>query len=62
MINLVSQLFFTEEKMQSIDVIKQFLESMIIAKKMRKYFKKNLVMSVEDEERFQLSNKYWICN
>ena len=48
--------------MQSIDVIKQFLESMIIAKKMRKYFKKNLVMSVEDEERFQLSNKYWICN
>ena len=62
MINLVSQLFFTEEKMQSIDAIKQFLESMIIAKKMRKYFKKNLVMSVEDEERFQLSNKYWICN
>ena len=62
MINLVSQLFFTEEKMQSIDVIKQFLQSMIIAKKMKKYFKKNLVMSVEDEERFQLSNKYWICN
>ena len=62
MINLVSQLFFTEEKMQSIDVIKQFLESIIIAKKMKKYFKKNLVMSLEDEERFQLSNKYWICN
>ena len=62
MINLVSQLFFTEEKMQSIDVIKQFLESIIIAKKMKKYFKKNLVMSLEDEEKFQLSNKYWICN
>ena len=29
---------------------------------MKKYFNKNLVMSAEDEERFQLSNICWICN
>ena len=27
-----------------------------------KHFNKNLIMSAEDEERFQLSNKCWICN
>ena len=32
MINLESQLFFTEEKMQFIDSLKQFLKSMIITK------------------------------
>ena len=26
------------------------------------HFNKNLVMSVEDEKRFQSSNTYWICN
>ena len=26
------------------------------------YFHKNLIMSAEDKERFQLSNKCWICN
>ena len=33
MINLANQLFFTEEKMHFIDFSKQFLKSMIIAKK-----------------------------
>ena len=28
----------------------------------KKYFNTNLVMSAEDEERFQLSNIYSICN
>ena len=28
----------------------------------KKFFNKNLGMSAEDEERFQLSNKCWICN
>ena len=28
----------------------------------KKHFNKNLVISVEDEKRFQLSNKYWICD
>ena len=29
---------------------------------MIKYFNKNLIMTVEDEEKFQLSNKCWICD
>ena len=33
MITLVSQMFFTEEKMWFIDLLKQFLKSMIIAVK-----------------------------
>ena len=33
MINIVNHLFCTGEKMQSIDLLKQFLKSMIIAKK-----------------------------
>ena len=28
----------------------------------KKHFNKNLVMSAEDEERFQSSNKCWICD
>ena len=32
MINLAQQLFFTEKKMQSINLLKQFLKKMIIAK------------------------------
>ena len=29
---------------------------------MKKHFSKNLVKSLEDERRFQSSNKCWICN
>ena len=29
---------------------------------MKKHFNQILVMSVEDERRFQSSNKCWICN
>ena len=29
---------------------------------MKNYFNKNLIMTVEEEEIFQLSNKCWICN
>ena len=36
---------------------------MIIAKKkIKKHFNKNLVTYPEDEEKFQLSNKCWICD
>ena len=28
----------------------------------KKHFKKNLIMSAEEEERFQLSNSCWICD
>ena len=42
--------------------MKQFLKSMIIVKKIiKKHFDENLIISVEDEERFQLSNICWIC-
>ena len=48
MINLASQLLFKEEKMQSINLLKQFLKSISIAKKViKKYFTKNL-LSEED--------------
>ena len=64
MIDLVNQWFFREEKMQSINLLKQFLKKMNITKKKKKRqpFNKNLVMSVEDERRFQTSNKWWIFN
>ena len=63
MVNLVKQLFFKEEKMQSIDLLKQFLKKVIIVTKViKKHFNKNLVMSAEDEQRFQSSNKCWICD
>ena len=60
MINSVKKLFSKEERMKFIDLLKQLLKSMIIAKKkkkmIKKHFNKNLIMSSEDEERFQLSN------
>ena len=59
MIDLVNQWFFREEKMQSINLLKQFLKKINIKKKKKKRqpFNKNLVMPVEDERRFQTSNK-----
>ena len=62
MINLVNQLFLTEEKMWSIDLLKQLLKSMIIAKNYKKHFNKNLVLYESDEQICQLSNKCWICD
>ena len=60
-INLVKKFLITEEKMLFIHLLKQFLKSMIIFKKMmKKHFNKNLITSGE-EERFQLSNNCWIC-
>ena len=58
MANLASQLFFTEEKLSFINLLKQFLKSMIIAKKViKKHFNKIFLMFAEDEERFPSSNK-----
>ena len=50
--------------MQSINLFKQFLKSMIIVKKkmIKKHFNNSLVMSEEDKQRFQSSNKCWICD
>ena len=43
--------------------IKAVLEEYDYCKKMiKKHFDKNLIMSAEEEERFQLSNSCWICD
>ena len=44
--------------MQLMNVIKQFLRSINIAKK---HFNKNLIMSEKKEHLFQQSNSCWIC-
>ena len=49
------------------NAINRFIEAILkeydYCKKMtKKHFNKNLVMSAEDEERFQSSNKCWICD
>ena len=50
-----------------INLVKKFIEAILeenrYCKQMiKKHSNKNLVMSAEDERRFQLSNKCWICN
>ena len=45
-----------------INLLKQFLKNDYCKKVIEKHFNKTLIMSVEDERRFQSSNKYWICN
>ena len=62
-INLVKILLFTEKK----DSICKFVEKILkeydyCNKVMKKYFNKNVVMSFDEEEIFQLSNKCWICD
>ena len=53
MINLLSQLLFIEVKMLLMNLLKQFLRNINIAKKkkiiMNKYFNKNLIMSEEEK-------------
>ena len=45
-----------------IDLLKQFLKSMDIVKKvMKKHFNKNLIMAEKEEENFWSSNTCWIC-
>ena len=50
--------------MQSIDSVKKFLKSMIIAKKkkIKNPFNNNLVIFPEDKQRFQSCNKCWMCD
>ena len=43
--------------------IEAILKEYLYCKKViKKHFNTNLVMSAEDEERFQLSNKCWLCD
>ena len=52
------EMFFIEEKMLLTNLLRQFLKSMTIAKKViKKHFNKNLAMSAEEVQKFQLSNK-----
>ena len=63
MINLVNQLFFTGKKNAINRFLEPILKEMNYCKNMiKKQFKKNLGMSEEDEERFQLSSICWICD
>ena len=62
-INLASQLFFTQNKNAVYRFIKPILEEYYYRKNViKRCFDKNLVMSAEDEKRFQSSNKCWICD
>ena len=62
MINLVNQLFLTEEKMWFINLLKQLLKSMIIVKNDKKHFNKDLDVYESDQQICQLNNKCWICD
>ena len=65
-INSVKKLLFTEEKMLFTNLFKQFLGNIVIVMGWRdsdkQHFDKNLIMSTEEEERFQLANSCWICD
>ena len=62
MIGLLSQLLFIEVKMLLMNLLKQLLRIMNIAKKIiNKHFNKNLTMTEEEEHLFQQSNSCWIC-
>ena len=57
MIDLVSQLLFLEVKMLLMNLLKQFLKSISIVKKIKKkHFNKNLIITEEEEPLFQESN------
>ena len=61
---LAKTLFFIYEKKNAVyRFIKPILEEYDYCKKIiKKHFNKNLIMSAEEEEKFQLSNNFWICD
>ena len=62
-INLVRKLVCAEEKNAAYKFIKSVLSEYSYCRKViKRHFSKNLIMSPEEEERFQLSNICWICN
>ena len=57
------KLFCTEEKNTVNVLIKSILNEYNYCRKiMRKHFNKNLIMSAEEKERFEMTNICWICN
>ena len=62
-INLVKMLLCTKGKNAAFKFIEAILEEYDYCKKIiKKHFNKNLVMSAEEEEKFQLANSCWLCN
>ena len=62
-INSVKKFFFIEEENSIYRFIEAIPGQYNYCKKVnKKHFNKNVIMTAEDEERFQLSNNYWICN
>ena len=62
-INLARELSFTEEKNAVYRFIKAILEEYDYCRKVIKnHLNKNLLMSAVEEERFQSSNSYGICD
>ena len=62
-INLVKELCFIGGKNAIYRFIEAILKEYDYCKEIiKKYLDKNLIMSAEDEERFQLSNNFWICD
>ena len=59
----MKKLFCTEEKNAVNVLIKSILNEYNYCRKiMRKHFNKNLIMSAEEKERFEMTNICWICN
>ena len=63
MINLVKMVCCTEEKKAVFKFIKcNFKEYGYCKSVMKKHFNKNLIMSAEENERFEMINICWICS
>ena len=63
MINLAKQVVLYRGKNTIYRFIEAILKEYDYCKKvMNKHFNKNLIMSAENEERFESSNKCWICD
>ena len=61
--NFSKDVVMYKEKNAAYKFIEAVLEEYDYCKRIiKKYFNKNLVMSVDEEEKFQLANSCWICN
>ena len=52
---------------KEINAVYRFIEAILneyeyCRRMIKKHFNKNLIMSAEDEEKFQLTNSCWICD
>ena len=62
-INLAKKIVLYRGKNAAYRFIEAILKECNYNKKMvKKHFNKNLIMSAEEEKRFQLTNSCWICD